>query len=660
MCGSKLQNARLAAAVAAVALAGMAGHANAEVWQPTDTGTTYDWNNSANWDAAFPNAAGAVADVNNNIIGNQTIRLQQQITLGTLNLGDSDGTNTFTLSTGTAGSLVFESSPAGGETALNVSGTGTVANVISAPTTLGNTSNLTLNFTGTQNLTLSGTLDIAGKQMTITGTGGSLNIGSNASNGGLLGTGTVVKNNTGTINFNSQNTTYTGSIVVNRGSVAVVNGQLHTATITLNGYQTPSGTTAVQNGGSLNIGSGSTFGTPPDNRLPANIILNGGHLGAGGQPLTNPDDTVTDNVDSLKFNSGYSMISIGSGGDDNHVVNVTSITRSAGATTGTRSGSAGIKTKLLTDDGMAGFLIGGGTGPGTTTMSIIPWIVSANTNGNAGNPADWGTYVAGEGIRALNANEYANPASTAELLALSDHANVRGNLGLGNGVSKTINSLIRTSSGTVNIGNGSTLTIASGGLFFGTNTGSMGAAGSPDAGTLNFGSAEAVIYSTSANTNSIGSVITGTGGLTKSGMGTVVLLGANAFSGDTHVSSGTLRVNNGSVLGDGNAYVHAGATLDLLSSDAIGDDDSLAILIAGIHTGKVNLGDGVTDTIGALYFGDELQAFGTWGSSASGAQFTNDTFFSGTGILNVVPEPASLSVLGLAGGMLLMRRRRIG
>lgn len=61
--------------------------------------------------------------------------------------------------------------------------------------------------------------------------------------------------------------------------------------------------------------------------------------------------------------------------------------------------------------------------------------------------------------------------------------------------------------------------------------------------------------------NSIGNG--GTGGLTKSGLGTLELVRANSYSGNTTVSTGTLKISNtsGSATGSGNVSVSTGAQL---------------------------------------------------------------------------------------------------
>ncbi len=662
----------ITATTAVLALAASPALAADATWN--QTGGTHDWNSTANWlpNTTFPNGAGEVADVNNNITAGQTVRLQQGITVGTLNLGDSDGTHAFTISSGTGTqTLTFEAATPGGATALSVGGTGTVSNAIASNVSLGGTSNLTLNYAGTQNLNFTGTLNLNGNTMTLTGTGGSMGIGTNSSNGGITGIGTLIKNNTGVINANSGLTDFTGSIIVNVGSLTIVNGQLSTTSVTLNGHLNPAGAFS-HTGGSLTTGSGTPFATPPNNRLPTNLTLNGGHLNAGGQPISDVVDTVTDEVSSLNINSAYSMITVQRGGDDNRVVDVATLTRGAGATAAVRSSNLAAEARLLianinTGNDGGSFLVGGGGAAGTTTMSIIPWMTAANTNGSAANPLDWATYIAGSGIRGLTSSEYVTPANTAALLALDSTSNVKSNNGLGDGQSKTLNSLQRTSSGVVNIGAGSVLTLTSGALGFSLNTAGMGVAGDAAAGTVNFGTAEGVIWSISTNTNTMGSVIAGSNGLIKAGTGILVLQAANTYTGRTYVSAGTLQVGDGTFYSNlgvtGDVGVAVGALLKLLNGDAIHDGASLILEAHGLYNGKVEVDADIVETVGALSLGGAFQGAGYYGSTAAATAYTgvydvivNDTYFSGSGLIHVVPEPASM--LLLAAGSLLMGVRR--
>lgn len=68
---------------------------------------------------------------------------------------------------------------------------------------------------------------------------------------------------------------------------------------------------------------------------------------------------------------------------------------------------------------------------------------------------------------------------------------------------------------------------------------------------------------TMSNSVSYGGIITGTGGLSKNGIGSLTLTGSNTYGGGTTINSGTLRVNNisGSATGSGAVTVSAGASL---------------------------------------------------------------------------------------------------
>jgi uncharacterized repeat protein (TIGR02543 family) len=112
----------------------------------------------------------------------------------------------------------------------------------------------------------------------------------------------------------------------------------------------------------------------------------------------------------------------------------------------------------------------------------------------------------------------------------------------------------------------------------------------------------------------VDSVITGPGGLTLSLGGTVTLNALNTYEGGTIVNDATLIVTGGS---------------------AIPDSGKLVINTGG----KVNP-SGTTETVSSLFFDGVQQATGTWGATDSGAANINDTYFTGTGVINVVPYVA--------------------
>jgi len=106
-----------------------------------------------------------------------------------------------------------------------------------------------------------------------------------------------------------------------------------------------------------------------------------------------------------------------------------------------------------------------------------------------------------------------------------------------------------------------------------------------------------------------GAVTGGTGSsLVKDGLGTLALNAANTYIGETNVIAGVLALN-GTSIADTNKVTLNGGKVDL----------------TGI------------ETVGSLYFGAAQQVSGTWGASSSGATNIDNTRFSGTGVLNVVP-----------------------
>ncbi len=637
-------------------------------WSGTLSGTQ-SWNLNSNWTpATFPNAAGAVVNLNQDIAASLAVNLNTNISVGTLNFGDANGSNSMTIATGTGvNTLTFDSGVAGGTATLNTLGTGTTAQVISAGIAIAGTT--TLHITGaTQRLNTTGTINTNGNDIVLSGNTTSSTLWQLSGN--VTGGGRIVLNGLGGL-LVSGNNTYAGSIIVNKGqgtsnigTLNLTSGSMRSASlIEINGYLTGGNT---QNGGNVVVGSGTSVATNPGQRLTQNVLtLNGGTLNMNGQPGTSAIGLIQDDVATLNVKSGFSYLTMGRATNTTGtLLNIASATRSAGATlftTGTNLGNAvgGVSdtgTQVLLGNGNS-FLKGGGGAAGNSTISIIPWLV-ANTSGSSSNPGSFATYTA-TGVRMINT---ATEMSTS-ITAGSANNVLTGAVALGSDA--TVNALQYTGGGASNIGSGRTLTIASGGVYISNNGGGIGAAGNAAAGTLNFGTAEGIIWSLGSNSNSIGSVITGSGGFTKSGTGTLTITGANTYYGDTYVSSGTLLVGNGtnnSNLGtSGDVFVAAGSLLDIRNNNAIADTSKLTLTLSGLYNGKINLTTGINETVGSLYFGSTSQVAGTWGATGSGATNISDTYFTGAGIITVaIPEPATWALLAfsLTTVMVLRRRRR--
>ncbi|MCX5656348.1 MAG: autotransporter-associated beta strand repeat-containing protein, partial [Planctomycetota bacterium] len=221
---------------------------------------------------------------------------------------------------------------------------------------------------------------------------------------------------------------------------------------------------------------------------------------------------------------------------------------------------------------------------------------------------------------------WAAPPTTSTAMNLTG---ATSSLNIGNGTGNT--ALVKI--GSVNGRTGVQLTNASSTLNFSNGRLRMvGVSGTlvSGIGTVNL---NGPAYFDTNNTNSIDSVIDGTvvGTLIKEGGGTLTLSQVNTYLGDTRVDAGTLSISN--------AYLADAAAVRMLTG------------------GVLNLTTGTTDTIGALYFDNVLQATGTWGALSSGAQHES-AFITGTGRLDVVPEPATMAFVLLGGVGLLARRRR--
>jgi autotransporter-associated beta strand protein len=111
-------------------------------------------------------------------------------------------------------------------------------------------------------------------------------------------------------------------------------------------------------------------------------------------------------------------------------------------------------------------------------------------------------------------------------------------------------------------------------------------------------------------------VISGPGGVNKTGNNMLILSGANTFTGANSISAGTLQCNSVAALGSGAINITSGA--------------------------KVNLNFTGTRVIDSLsYNGSAPLAAGTYGSTTSPATNQSNIYFSGNGTITILPVSAT-------------------
>lgn len=645
--------------------------AQAATWQQKAAGT-YCWADANNWAPAVPNAAGAAADLNVGLRGSITLTLDRAITIGWLTAGDTGGAAgaATAIRSGTGGkALTFEGAMGGAATAIHFALSARPAAGhgldLASGIRLGGTSPLTAAVHSTAAFDCSvGAVDLNGNTFILAGPART-NDGSGATGiawqvATITGKGHFVLNGAGA-RLLKPSPNFTGALTVNHGWFWFETASLPSASrYTIAGAFTNH--TKYPRGGRLQIGAGwPAVATLPD-RLnhDATMVLRGGFLDYRGQALVPAlkGKAVVEQVRQIEFASGMSEIRIANGNDVSGSTTLLArdpadaLVRRQGATlmiggddarsAKSMSGAIGVAEKLIFASGVSDYLKGGGGAPGSRNVSIIPWI----TLGTYYHPGQgkFVTYDRANGIRCLTDSEY----FTGPVLGCPADSNVSGaKLSLGTGKKQTINSYTTEAWDNTDIGPGSTLTVTSGAVRFGSGPVGIGNGAPANAGTIDFGPAEGIIWTgfdTPYGPNCIGSVIAGTGGLTLAGNNVLVLKAANTYTGKTCVGSGILQVGDGkradSRLGNGDVEVAAGGTLRIKArvANAISDPATVWLGNTGdVFSGMIDLDGGVNETVGGLRLGGAAQPAGTYGSSASAAAHKLDRYFTGPGILTVAP-----------------------
>jgi fibronectin-binding autotransporter adhesin len=480
-----------------------------------------------------------------------------------------------------------------------------------ADLTLGNSATLHLG-TGLGNLTPTGaTLKSLNGSGTVSGSGGTVNltVGANDGNGsfsGTLGGGTLglIKIGVGTAILNGAvGSTYTGGTTVNGGTLLLDMTNMPTATNLItsgSALALGGGTLAIKGGlqtsnqtlGTLTLsgtGGGLTVSNTGGNTTLtlAGVTHNVGSIlnvdlssGAGSNTLTftNTNGFLTGAGQLIGWatvkdglGTGFGMLSAVNPGNLVRFTGTTAALSQTNSTTITTT--VDFTTNPATDTG-AGFYSGGtlalvSTGPNATDSLAI--------NAAASGVLDLGTgtmtFTSG-GLLMTGANNYTiqNGQLGANDVELDINQLGTGTMTVSGPISGGVGTLAKSGSGALVVTGASTYTgatvVNAGTLQIGNGgtTGSLsGSSTITNNGSVVFNRSNNVVQGTDFGSNPI----SGIGGLTQAGTGTLTLANINSYTGGTTISAGTLNTGTRG-LGSGTVNVGAAGTLAVTQTGGVG------------------------------------------------------------------------------------------
>ena len=493
---------------------------------------------------------------------------------GTLALNSSStDINVNKITINTAGYII--DGPATGTAVLNLNGTiPTITNAVNA------TINATLK--GTAGLVKSGA--------------GTLVLGSATNSTNLSGTTTI---SGGTLSISNVNNLASGNLIFQNGSTLLITEDLTTSKTLV---------TPGASGNSINLQVSATkTATFNGNIQPANFgnsAVNIGTAGsAGGTMNWNGGGTISNNGNgasvltlrrsTLNLNSTLnisgnfgSKIGIGLGASEATIMTLGTSGKINASNTAIQIGQGGGTSELTRS-----------TAELTINSTNAAALALTGSNGNNGGNIYVGT--AGYVDATLNHNSGGiTTIATSGGVILGNGVNTKGTYTLGNGLASTA----KLTAPKVAKGSGAAIFNFNGGTFVSnavTGTTIM------DAGiTANVQAGGAILENGAALTHTVAAdlihdaALGGTldGGLIKQGAGTVILAGANTFTGGTTVTAGTLLLNNVSGSGAGTGAVG-------VSAGTLGG--------SGLVSGNVTIGNGTGSSDSFISPGNSIGIFTT-------------------------------------------------
>jgi fibronectin-binding autotransporter adhesin len=431
--------------------------------------------------------------------------------------------------------------------------------------------------------------------------------GNNNSVGSLAGSGTVTNSSaTAAIlaeGADTTSTTFSGTLTNGGSSIGLT--KTGSGTLTLTGANTYSGGTTI-NAGTLQLGGGGATGS-----ITGNVVDQGALVFDRSAPLT-----FAGNVSGAGTLSqiGSGTITLGGTNTYSGVTTVSAGTLQAGSATAFSASSAFTVNSTLDLNGHSnsvGSLAGGGTVTNNSATAAILTEGADNTSTTfSGSLTNGGSTIGltktGTGTLTLGgANTYSGATTVSA-----------GTLKAGLTTAFSANSAFT-------VGVSSTLDLNGHSNSVGSLAGG---------GTVTNSSATAAILTEGADNTSTtfsGSLSNGgsTIGLTKTGTGTLILTGANTYSGGTTISAGTLQIGNGGGSGSitGNVLDQGTLAFDLNGPLTFAGNVSGPGTLSQIGTGTTTLSgtntySGVTTVSAGTLQADSATAF-----SASSAFTVNAT-----------------------------------